>query len=82
MSSGQIDNLRADREYVLQVNLTGQNLRVLVDSVPVIDTCYRALLKEGRSASLLRATSELIFGFRRARWPAQSICRYAICRAI
>ena len=34
--SGQLENLKGGRDYVLQVSLSGQELRVTVDSVPVI----------------------------------------------
>lgn len=59
VTSGQIDNLRADREYVLQVNLTGQNLRVLLDSVPVIEYLLSSPL-EGRQVGLIAAGNQQI----------------------
>ena len=54
VTSGQVGNLRTDREYVLQVNLSGQNLRVLVDSVPVIEHLLARPL-EGRQIGLIAA---------------------------
>lgn len=59
MTSGQIDNLRADREYGLQVILTGQNLRVLVDSVPVIEYLLSSPL-EGRQVGLIAAGNQRV----------------------
>jgi len=59
VTSGQIDNLRADREYVLQTNLTGQNLRVLVDSVPVIEYLLSSPL-EGRQTGLIAAGNQRV----------------------
>jgi hypothetical protein len=59
VTSGQIDNLRADREYGLQVILTGQNLRVLVDSVPVIEYLLSSPL-EGRQVGLIAAGNQRV----------------------
>ncbi len=36
VATGQRQNLKIDRDYVLEVSLHGQELKVLVDSVPVI----------------------------------------------
>jgi hypothetical protein len=54
LAAGQLENLRSDRDYVLQVNLVGQELRVLVDSVPVIQHLLAHPL-EGRRVGLIAA---------------------------
>jgi hypothetical protein len=59
VTSGQIDNLQTDREYVLQANLSGQNLRVLVDSVPVIEYLLSRPL-EGKQVGLIAAGNQQI----------------------
>jgi len=52
--TGQLQNLKNDRDYVLQVNLSGQELRVLVDSVPVIQHLLAHPL-DGRQVGLIAA---------------------------
>ncbi len=52
--TGQLENLRADRDYVLEIDLSGQELRVLVDSVPVIQHLLAHPL-EGRQIGLIAA---------------------------
>ena len=59
MTSGQIENLQPDHEYVLQVNLSGQNLRVLVDSVPVVEHLLARPL-EGRQIGLIAAGKQSV----------------------
>jgi hypothetical protein len=59
VTSGQIDNLEANREYVLQVNVSGQSLRLLVDSVPVIEHLLSRPL-EGRQVGLIAAGNHKI----------------------
>jgi hypothetical protein len=59
VTSGQSDNLQAGRDYLLQVNLSGQNLRVLVDSVPVMEYLLSSPL-EGKQAGLIAAGSQPI----------------------
>jgi hypothetical protein len=54
VATGQRENLKSDRDYVLQVNLSGQELRVLVDSVPVIQHLLAHPL-EGRQVGLIAA---------------------------
>ena len=61
VAAGQRENLRNDRDYVLQVNLSGQELRVLVDSVPVIQHLLAHPI-EGRQVGLIAAGSrEVLF---------------------
>ncbi len=59
VTSGQVDNLQPDREYVLQLNLSGQNLRVLVDSVPVLEHLLARPL-EGRQIGLIAAGNQRV----------------------
>jgi hypothetical protein len=54
VTAGQLENLRSDRDYLLQVNLTGQELRVSVDSVPVIQHLLAHPL-QGRQVGLIAA---------------------------
>ena len=61
VATGQLENLTSDRDYVLQVNLSGQELRVLVDSVPVMQHLLAHPL-EGRQVGLIAAGSnEILF---------------------
>jgi hypothetical protein len=57
VAAGQRENLKSDRDYVLQVNLSGQELRVLVDSVPVIQYLLAHPL-EGRQVGLIAAGNQ------------------------
>jgi hypothetical protein len=50
--TGERENLKSDRDYLLQVNLSGQELRVLVDDVPVIQHLLAHPL-EGRQVGLI-----------------------------
>src|ERR1039457_5609152 len=52
VATGERENLKSDRDYVLQVNLSGQELRVLVDDVPVIQHLLAHPL-EGRQVGLI-----------------------------
>jgi hypothetical protein len=52
----QLENLKDDRDYVLQLNLFGQELRVLVDNVPVIRHLLARPL-DGRQVGLIAAGS-------------------------
>src|SRR5689334_5120784 len=54
VATGQLQNLKSDRDYVLQVNLSGQELRVLVDDVPVLQHLLSQPL-EGRQIGLIAA---------------------------
>ena len=58
-STGQLENLKSDREYMLQVNLSGQELRVLVDSVPVIQHLLAHPL-EGRQVGVIAAGNQQV----------------------
>lgn len=53
-TTGQLENLQADRDYVLQIKLRGQELRVLVDDVPVMQHLLAHPL-EGRQVGLIAA---------------------------
>ncbi len=55
--AGQLQNLRSEQDYVLQVNLSGQELRVLVDEVPVLQHLLSRPL-EGRQVGLIAAGSQ------------------------
>jgi len=57
VATGQRQNLKNDRDYVLQVNLSGQELRVLVDDVPVMQHLLSHPL-EGRQAGLIAAGNQ------------------------
>lgn len=57
VATGQIQNLKSDRDYVLQVNLSGQELRVLVDGVPVLQHLLSRPL-EGRQVGLIAAGNQ------------------------
>jgi hypothetical protein len=57
VATGQLQNLRSDRDYMLQVNLSGQELRVLVDSVPLMQHLLARPL-EGRQVGLIAAGSQ------------------------
>jgi hypothetical protein len=57
VATGELENLKSDRDYVLQVNLSGQELRVLVDSVPVIQHLLAHPL-EGRQVGLIAAGNQ------------------------
>jgi hypothetical protein len=52
VATGQLQNLRAERDYTLQVNIFGQELRVLVDDVPVLQHLLSRPL-EGRQVGLI-----------------------------
>ena len=60
VAAGQLQNLRNDRDYVLEVNLSGQELKVMVDSVPVIQHLLSHPL-EGRQVGLIAAGKEVSF---------------------
>jgi hypothetical protein len=61
VAAGQLQNLADGRDYVLQVNLSGQELRMLVDSVPVLQHLLSRPL-EGRQVGLIAAGSrEVLF---------------------
>ncbi|MGB6947470.1 MAG: hypothetical protein WBE37_34035 [Bryobacteraceae bacterium] len=57
VATGQIQNLKSDRDYVLQVNLSGQELRVLVHGVPVLQHLLSHPL-EGRQVGLIAAGNQ------------------------
>jgi hypothetical protein len=54
VATGQLENLTNGREYVLQVNLFGQELKVLVDDVPVLQHLLSHPL-DGRQVGLIAA---------------------------
>ncbi len=56
VSTGELQNLDSGRDYVLQVNIVGQELKVLVDSVPVMQHLLSRPL-EGRQVGLIAAGS-------------------------
>ena len=56
VAAGQLQNLVDGRDYALQVNLSGQELKVLVDSVPVLQHLLSHPL-EGRQVGLIAAGS-------------------------
>jgi hypothetical protein len=61
IAAGQLQNLQKDRPYLLEVNLSGQELRVLVDEVPVLQHLLSRPL-EGRQIGLIAAgNQEVIF---------------------
>jgi len=57
VATGQLQNLKSDRDYELQVNLSGQELKVLVDGVPVMQRLLAHPL-EGRQVGLIAAGSQ------------------------
>lgn len=60
-SAGQSQNLQADRDYTLQLNLRGQELKVVVDDVPVMEYLLPHPL-EGRQVGLIAAgSSDILF---------------------
>jgi hypothetical protein len=56
-ATGQLQNLKSDRDYVLQVNLSGQELRMLVDGVPILQHLLTHPL-EGRQVGLIAAGNQ------------------------
>jgi hypothetical protein len=54
LAAGQLDNLKNGRDYMLQVSLSGQELRVHVDDVPVIQHLLSHPI-EGRQVGLIAA---------------------------
>ena len=52
MAAGQFQNLQMNRDYLLEANLAGQELRVLVDDVPVLQHLLAHPL-EGRQVGLI-----------------------------
>ncbi len=57
VTTGQLQNLRPERDYILQVNIFGQELRVLVDDVPVLQHLLSRPL-EGRQVGLIAAGNQ------------------------
>lgn len=57
VATGQLENLKSDRDYVLQVNLSGQEVKVLVDDVPVLQQLLAHPL-EGRQVGLIAAGNQ------------------------
>lgn len=61
VATGQLQNLQTNRDYLLEVNLSGQELRVLVDNVPVLQHLLSHPL-EGRQVGLIAAgTQDVLF---------------------
>lgn len=58
-ATGQLQNLRKDRDYALEVNLRGQELTMLVDDVPVMHHLLPRPL-EGRQVGLIAAGNRKI----------------------
>jgi hypothetical protein len=56
-TTGQLENLQPGRDYVLQISLRGQELKVLVDDVPVMQHLMAHPL-EGRQVGLIAAGSQ------------------------
>jgi hypothetical protein len=54
VKAGQLENLKGDREYLLQVRLAGQELKLTVDNVPVISYLLARPL-EGTQVGLIAA---------------------------
>jgi hypothetical protein len=52
VATGQSQNLQTNRDYLLEVNLSGQELRVLVDEVPILQHLLSHPL-EGRQVGLI-----------------------------
>jgi len=52
VAAGQLENLKSDREYLLQVCLAGQELKILADNVRVINYLIAHPL-EGRQVGLI-----------------------------
>jgi hypothetical protein len=67
VATGQRENLKPDRDYVLQVNLIGQELRVLVDDVPVIQHLLAHPL-DGRQVGLIAAGNHQVLFSEFAVW--------------
>jgi hypothetical protein len=60
-ATGQVENLQKDRDYTLQLNLRGQELRISVDDVSVMEHLLPHPL-EGRQVGLIAAgNSEISF---------------------
>jgi hypothetical protein len=59
VATGQLQNLLADRDYLLQVSLFGQELKVLVDDVPVLQHLLARPL-EGRQVGLIAAGNQQV----------------------
>jgi hypothetical protein len=60
-ATGQLENLKHDRDYELQLNLSGQELRFLVDSVPVLQHLLAHPI-DGQQVGLMAAGShEVLF---------------------
>jgi Nucleoside 2-deoxyribosyltransferase len=62
VATGQLENLKENRDYELQVVLSGQELRVLVDEVPVIQHLLSQPL-EGRQVGLIAAGNQTVSFF-------------------
>jgi hypothetical protein len=59
VKTGQLENLKGDREYLLQVRLAGQELKLTVDNVPVISYLLARPL-EGTQVGLIAAGSQKV----------------------
>jgi hypothetical protein len=60
VATGELKNLKNNREYMLQVNLSGQELKVLVDGVPVLQDLLSQPL-EGRQVGLTAAGTQSVY---------------------
>ncbi len=58
-STGEQGNLRADRDYDLRISLQGQELRMFVDDVPVMEQLLTKPL-EGRQVGLIAAGNKTV----------------------
>jgi hypothetical protein len=56
-TTGQLENLQHGRDYILQISLRGQEFKVLVDDVPVMQHLMAHPL-EGRQVGLIAAGSQ------------------------
>ncbi|HTW63254.1 MAG TPA: hypothetical protein VME17_01505 [Bryobacteraceae bacterium] len=59
VATGQVQNLQSERDYALQVNLSGQELKVLVDGVPVLQHLLSHPL-DGRQVGLIAAGNQKV----------------------
>ena len=60
IATGMLENLRNDREYPLEVRLRGQEFRIIVDGVPVIQHLLSKPL-EGKQVGLIAAGPNRIY---------------------
>jgi hypothetical protein len=80
VTTGQLENLKPNQDYLLQLSLSGQELRLLVDDVPVIPHLLAHPL-EGRQVGLIAAGSHEVsfsdFSIRSGRPRAFVVMQFA-----